>query len=512
VREKSSNLNHRLLLILLLATFGYSLPALAADVSSCLDCHGGSGPAAEDDPHSLFFWRFTNSNYKHSAHAELDCTECHIPSEPDGFEFIPHHMDMVAIPECIDCHEDFADIVSQFKVSIHAVRVKSFRCIHCHDPHGISALGEKLPRPERIAASNLPCIKCHTTLERYQALAGPNALLGKVSHDWIPRKSSHKKSLHCILCHTPVDHPGVHEIQAKEMAQRSCDACHQKRGVVVLKYLGEPDRSSWISHKILFDNVYVMGATRNRLFDKLLIIFASLTLIGILIHGLLRVATSRRRERKMVEIHDEYFYSRDLRLWHWTHALLFLTLLLTGIRLHFGSREGALITYETAFHVHNILGAIEVVIGIIFLVINFFSDNAKSYFRLPPNIIGGMIKQARYYLLGVFLGAPHPFHPTRDRKFNPLQQVAYTSMMYIVLPVLGVTGVILLFSDFLPNQLFGKPGGWIFATIHYIAGAGFMFFLMVHLYLCTMGDRLSYLIRGMITGYHRSEISTNEPK
>ena len=71
---------------------------------------------------------------------------------------------------------------------------------------------------------------------------------------------------------------------------------------------------------------------------------------------------------------------------------------------------------------------------------------------------------------------------------------------------LYLAGVILLVPKVLPEQIGGKPGPWWVATVHYLVAMGTMIFLIGHIYLGTMGDRVWYLIQGMFTGWHKHHV------
>ncbi|MBU3915446.1 cytochrome b/b6 domain-containing protein [bacterium] len=112
--------------------------------------------------------------------------------------------------------------------------------------------------------------------------------------------------------------------------------------------------------------------------------------------------------------------------------------------------------------------------------------------------------QLRFYLWGILRGESHPFHPQKNSKFNPLQKLFYCLLMFLFFPVLLISGLLLVFPGYIPLEVFGQPGKWLIVLFHFISAGLFSVFLMVHLYLLTTGDRLSFLIRSMITGYHRS--------
>jgi thiosulfate reductase cytochrome b subunit len=178
--------------------------------------------------------------------------------------------------------------------------------------------------------------------------------------------------------------------------------------------------------------------------------------------------------------------------------------------VHFGGKEDPILTFETAFHTHNLAGVLLVLAGLAYFFRNAVTRKARQYLRRPQDGMKGLIKQARFYLYGIFRGEPHPYHATPERKFNPLQQIAYAVVMYLISPVLIVTGVILLFPRMLPDKIGGLPGVWWFATIHYLSAAAVIVFLLAHVYLATMGDRIGYLMSAMFTGRHRHHVPKKE--
>jgi thiosulfate reductase cytochrome b subunit len=137
---------------------------------------------------------------------------------------------------------------------------------------------------------------------------------------------------------------------------------------------------------------------------------------------------------------------------------------------------------------------------------NALTGDTRQYLGKPQDGVRGLLRQAGFYLRGVFRGAEHPYHPSRERRFNPLQQAAYATVMYGLLPVLVVSGVVLLFPGWLPETVGGRPGVWWVATVHYLSGAGVVAFLLGHVYLATTGDRWWYLFAAILTGRHRHHV------
>ena len=478
-----------------------------AQDSPCYDCHEDE-TLIEPSETKAFSWAFSWDDYSKGLHGDLDCEDCHVSSTSEGFEDFPHEIDYEATPTCFDCHGDkIEEIDGEFVKSVHAtVGDGKFRCSYCHNPHVPPQLDIDLPRRDYVKFTNNICISCHLNEMRYQASSGTDKKLPSLydSHSWLPRQQAHSSIVLCVCCHTPTDHSGVHEILAKSEAQRRCEACHYQQSVVATKFLGEPERTTWITNEVLFHDAYVKGAMRHRLVDAILLILTALAILVIIIHGILRWISNRRRDEKPFKVMSTLVYDKWVRSWHWINALFFLILMITGLRLHFGGRENPLLSFETSFHIHNLVGAAMTIWFIWFLIFGVFTGNAGSYWKKPVFSINGMIKQARYYLYGIFRGEEHPFHPDKKNRFNPLQKIAYLSVMYFLFPLLVITGVVLLYPEWLPEKIFDTNAGWLIATVHYLTSWAIIIIFVIHLYLITLGDRVSYLFMAMIDGLHRN--------
>ena len=111
----------------------------------------------------------------------------------------------------------------------------------------------------------------------------------------------------------------------------------------------------------------------------------------------------------------------------------------------------------------------------------------------------------RYYGYGIFVGAPHPFHKTAVKKHNPLQRLAYVTLLAMVSPLIWGSGLLYLFyaywKDFGLDRFLGLEG----VALAHTAGAFMMLtFVIVHVYLTTTGRTLAH-IKTMITGWEDVE-------
>jgi thiosulfate reductase cytochrome b subunit len=193
-------------------------------------------------------------------------------------------------------------------------------------------------------------------------------------------------------------------------------------------------------------------------------------------------------------------YSLHERIWHWLQAAGIILLILTGFAIHYPDRFGVLGSMANAIRFHSWIG-----FGLIlnaFLGI-FYHLTAEKYHHFVPKMddfTGAAVRQARFYLYGIFKGERHPLETDPRRKLNPLQQITYLALLNILLPFQIITGVLMWWADRWP-QLFDKIGGlWVLGPAHTLAAYLFLAFLIGHLYLATTGTTPSSLLRAMITG------------
>ncbi len=249
----------------------------------------------------------------------------------------------------------------------------------------------------------------------------------------------------------------------------------------------------------------MIGATRNTLIDYLSLIVILLSAIGVLIHGGIRFVAARLRPFSTGKVEKEYLYSIHTRVWHWINAVLFLILIITGFNMHFADIEGSLLPFDLSVELHNITAVLLIAGYIFYLVTSIINGNIKNYMPNFGEIFTRLYRQARFYLYDIFLGRPHPYPPEKGDKFNPLQKATYIVVMFILFPVLIISGIVLFYPSMAPEEMMGYPGIYPIALVHYITSILFVLFLVIHVYLSTTGDRVSYLLKGMITGYHISE-------
>ncbi|OGU58829.1 MAG: hypothetical protein A2X64_09475 [Ignavibacteria bacterium GWF2_33_9] len=199
-----------------------------------------------------------------------------------------------------------------------------------------------------------------------------------------------------------------------------------------------------------------------------------------------------------------YLYPTWLRIWHVLNALLFILLILSGISLHFSDDNELLVSFQLAVLTHNISGIVLSLNYLFFFIMNILSGNYKYYIPRLKNLPKKLLIQAKFYLIGIFDEEPHPFAVNKQSKFNPMQQLGYLSIMFVLLPIIIISGWALLFPEKAPENFFGFGGVWPMAITHTLVGFALIIFMVVHIYLGTTGHTTGELFKTIISGWHLS--------
>jgi thiosulfate reductase cytochrome b subunit len=117
-----------------------------------------------------------------------------------------------------------------------------------------------------------------------------------------------------------------------------------------------------------------------------------------------------------------------------------------------------------------------------------------------------------FYLRGIFKGEEHPFEKTSSKKMNPLQQVTYLAILNVLLPLQGITGILMWGVQRWPefaNALGGLP---FLAPFHTLVAWTFAAFIVMHVYLTTTGHTPLAGIQAMMMGWENLEIHEAHPE
>ena len=192
--------------------------------------------------------------------------------------------------------------------------------------------------------------------------------------------------------------------------------------------------------------------------------------------------------------------SLRIRLWHWLTALSFILLTITGTILHFGGPGSVALSYDTATALHDVSGIFMSVLYGAHLVFMIGTGYWRCYIPSGRKLWARLKAQVVFYTVGSGRNGPYA-GPTADTRFNVLQQLSYLVVVFALLPLLIVTGLLYLYYPALvPEVVLGLAGLWPLALSHHalgILGAGY---LVVHVYMATVGPNAGASLRFMTIG------------
>ena len=180
-------------------------------------------------------------------------------------------------------------------------------------------------------------------------------------------------------------------------------------------------------------------------------------------------------------------------------ALSFIVLTITGIVLHFDGPEYMLIGYDSATTLHDVSGIFMAVLYGVHLVFMIGTGYWRHYVPTGEKLWARLKDQVIIYT--VALGDDRYAEPRADSRFNVLQQLAYLIVVFGLLPLLIVTGLLYLYYPaVVPETVLGLAGLWPLAFAHYALGISGAAYLVVHVYMATVGPNAGASLRLMTIG------------
>jgi thiosulfate reductase cytochrome b subunit len=202
-----------------------------------------------------------------------------------------------------------------------------------------------------------------------------------------------------------------------------------------------------------------------------------------------------------------YMTPTPVRIWHWLNALGIVTLCITGIQIRFPEYANIFGTYKAAIKLHDVAG---VTVSLSFLLwIFYYLFVARSLVKLyVPNVEDikrGLFAQAFFYFFYYFLGEKNPHSISPDNKFNAIQKMSYLFIMFLFLPLVIVSGLLLMNIAPLRGWIITIGGIKFLVDAHYLIACSFFAFLCVHIYMATLGHTPFSHLRQMWTGWEEME-------
>jgi len=203
-------------------------------------------------------------------------------------------------------------------------------------------------------------------------------------------------------------------------------------------------------------------------------------------------------EKKMI-----YLQPIPVRIWHWVNACGIVTLIVSGAQIRFPETLSILGSYRNAIQIHNVAG---LTVAISFSLWFFYYKMVKNtldklYIPNEDDLKRGILRQLLFYCFWYFLGRPSPFHATPDEKFNPMQKSAYLAVMFVLMPLVGLTGLLLMNVTPLRVLILAWGGIKFIVALHFLLASSLLAFLCTHVYLATLGATPLAYFKPMVFGW-----------
>jgi thiosulfate reductase cytochrome b subunit len=201
-----------------------------------------------------------------------------------------------------------------------------------------------------------------------------------------------------------------------------------------------------------------------------------------------------------------------IRLWHGVTALLFIVLTITGVVVHFAAPGFTPVGYAIATWLHDVCGILLAILYGIHLIFVFATGYWRHYVPARRGLWRRLKAQVVFYTIG--LGRDESsaaVPPAAETRFNALQQLTYLVVVLALLPLLIVSGLLYLYYPaFVPDAILGLDGLWPVALAHYALAILGTTYLIIHLYMATVGPKAGASLRLMTSG--RAEPATRANK
>lgn len=202
-----------------------------------------------------------------------------------------------------------------------------------------------------------------------------------------------------------------------------------------------------------------------------------------------------------------YLTPTPVRIWHWLNALGIVTLCASGAQIRFPEYVHLFGTFKSAVALHNAAG---IVVAISFVLwLGYYLLVARSLVKLyVPNqedLQHGILRQAWFYFFNFFRGKPNPHHTTPDNKFNPMQKAAYLVIMMVLVPLVIVSGFLIMNIGPMREILLLAGGLKLMVGLHFLLACSLCAFIFTHVYLATLGHTPFAHFVPMWTGWEEVE-------
>jgi thiosulfate reductase cytochrome b subunit len=204
-------------------------------------------------------------------------------------------------------------------------------------------------------------------------------------------------------------------------------------------------------------------------------------------------------------------YSLYQRIWHWTQAVVILLLIASGLKIHLPD-QAPWAGFYAAVELHNVAALVLLSNAVFGLFYYLATGEIRQLIPQAKNLFGAIAAQGRFYTQGIFRGEAHPFTRQPGNRLNPLQRIIYVMILNVLLPLQGVTGILIWGAQSWPDVAQRLGGLRLLAGVHALGAWLFCAFLLAHLYLITTGRTPAANLQTMFTGWEEQAAGVEQAK
>ncbi len=207
-----------------------------------------------------------------------------------------------------------------------------------------------------------------------------------------------------------------------------------------------------------------------------------------------------------------YLQPTPVRIWHWLNALGIITLTISGAQIRYPEYISWLGSYSAAVYLHHTAGYVVALSFTLWFFYYLFIARTMADVYIPKreDIQGGIGRQVKFYFVTYFLGWDNPHHPTPNNKFNPLQKSAYLAIMFVLVPLVSLSGILLTNVEPLRGLIVMIGGLRFLIGLHFLLACCLVAFLPTHIYLATLGHTPLEHIKTMWTGWDEEAVAVSQ--
>lgn len=208
-----------------------------------------------------------------------------------------------------------------------------------------------------------------------------------------------------------------------------------------------------------------------------------------------------------------YLTPTPVRIWHWLNALGIITLCASGAQIRFPEQVHLFGSFKSAVALHNTAGIVVAISFVLWLgyYLLVACSLVKLYVPNQEDLQHGILRQAWFYFFNFFRGKPNPHHTTPESKFNPMQKAAYLVIMMILVPLVIVSGFLIMNIGPMREILLLAGGLKLMVGLHFLLACSLCAFIFTHVYLATLGHTPFAHFVPMWTGWEEVEPPSTEP-